>query len=77
MFILILYPVLSQIIYFKFSTYMNEYVLSLTKKYQGKRWCCKNEELISKTSYIQSYMLLICISGHSKEANFQYKRYCK
>ena len=33
------------------------------------------EELISKTSYIHSYMLhvLICRSGHSKEANFQQK----
>ena len=35
------------------------------------------EELISKTSYIHSYMLLIWRSGHSKEANFQYKVYCK
>ena len=34
-------------------------------------------ELISKTSYIHSYMLLICRSGHSKEANFQHKIYCK
>ena len=25
-------------------------------------------ELISKTSYIHSYILLICSSGHSKEA---------
>ena len=37
----------------------------------------QNEELISKTSYIHSYMLLICRSGHSKEANFQHKIYCK
>ena len=36
-----------------------------------------NEELVSKTSYIHSYMLLICSSGHSKEANFQHKIYCK
>ena len=35
------------------------------------------EELISKTSYIHSYMLLICRSGHSKEANFQHEIYCK
>ena len=35
------------------------------------------EELISKTSYIHSYMLLICRSGHSKEDNFQHKIYCK
>ena len=35
------------------------------------------EELISKTSYIHSYMLLICSLGHSKEANFQHKIYCK
>ena len=35
------------------------------------------EELISKTSYIHSYMLLICTSGHNKEANFQHKIYCK
>ena len=35
------------------------------------------EELISKTSYIHSYMLLICSSGHSKEANFQHKIYDK
>ena len=31
-----------------------------------------NEELISKTSYIHSYMLLICSSGHSKKANCQF-----
>ena len=31
------------------------------------------EELISKTSCIHSYILLICRSGHSKEANFQHK----
>ena len=30
------------------------------------------EEFISKTSYIHSFMLLICSSGHSKEANFQH-----
>ena len=30
-----------------------------------------------KTSYIHSYMLLICRSGHSKEANFQHKSYCR
>ena len=35
------------------------------------------QELISKTSYIHSYMLLICRSGHSKEVNFQHKIYCK
>ena len=35
------------------------------------------EELISKTSYIHTYILLICRSGHSKEANFQHKIYCK
>ena len=35
------------------------------------------EELVSKTAYIHSYMLLICSSGHSKEANFQHKIYCK
>ena len=35
------------------------------------------EELISKTSYIHSYMLLICSLGHSKKANFQHKIYCK
>ena len=32
-----------------------------------------NEELISKTSYIHSHMLLICSSGHSNKANFQHK----
>ena len=36
-----------------------------------------NEEPISETSYIHSYMLLICRSDHSKEANFQHKIYCK
>ena len=35
------------------------------------------QELISKTSYIHSYMLLICRSDHSKEANFQHKNNCK
>ena len=35
------------------------------------------EELISKTSYIHSYMLLICSSGHSKTAHFQHKIYFK
>ena len=35
------------------------------------------EELVSKTAHIHSYMLLICSSGHSKEANFQHKIYCK
>ena len=35
------------------------------------------EELISKTSYIHSYMLLICRSGYSKEANLQHKIYWK
>ena len=35
------------------------------------------EELISKTSYIHSYMLLICSSGHSKKAHFQHKIYFK
>ena len=35
------------------------------------------EELISKTSYIHSYMLLICSSGHSKKAHFQHKIYYK
>ena len=34
----------------------------------------KVEELISKTAYIHSYMLLICSSGHSKKANFQQKK---
>ena len=33
------------------------------------------EELISKTSYIHSYMLLICSSGHSIKAHFQHKIY--
>ena len=28
---------------------------------------CTTEELISKTSYIHSYMLPICSSGHSKK----------
>ena len=28
------------------------------------------EELVSKTSYIHSHMLLICSLGHSKETNF-------
>ena len=36
------------------------------------KWCY-NEELVTKTSYIHSYMLLIHSSGHSKEANFQHK----
>ena len=31
------------------------------------------EELISKTSYIHSYMLLICSSGHNKKANLNKK----
>ena len=31
----------------------------------------KYEELISKTAYIHSYMLLIRSSGHSKEAKNQ------
>ena len=35
------------------------------------------EELISKTSYIYSYMLLICSSGHSEKAYFQHKIYFK
>ena len=35
------------------------------------------EELISKTSYIHPYMLLICSSSRSKEANFKHKIYCK
>ena len=35
------------------------------------------EELISKTSHLHSYMLLICRTHHSKEANFQHKIYCK
>ena len=39
--------------------------------------CIKIEELISITSYIHSYMLLICSSGHSKEANFHHKIYFK
>ena len=35
------------------------------------------KKLISKTSYIHSYMLLIYSSGHSEEANFQQKIYYK
>ena len=35
------------------------------------------EELISKTCYIHSYMLLICNSGHGRKANFQQKIYFK
>ena len=35
------------------------------------------EELISKTFYIRSYILLICSSGHSKKANFQHQINCK
>ena len=35
------------------------------------------EELISKISYIHSYMLLICSSGHSKKSPFQHKIYFK
>ena len=34
---------------------------------------CIYEDLISKTSYIHSYMLLICSSGHSKKPNFNTK----
>ena len=32
--------------------------------------CLLYEELIFKTSYIHSYMLLICSSGHSKKGQF-------
>ena len=35
------------------------------------------EELVSKTSYIHSDMLLICSSGHSKATKFQNKIHCK
>ena len=35
------------------------------------------EELVSKTSYIHSYMLFICSPDHCKEANFQHKIDCK
>ena len=36
--------------------------------------CSVYEELVSKTSYIHIYMLLICSSGHSKVANLVYMR---
>ena len=39
--------------------------------------CVVFEELVSKTSQIHSYMLLLCSSGHSKEANFYHKIYRK
>ena len=45
--------------------------------YNNSRNVYTTEELISKTSYIHSYILLICSSGHSKEANIQHKIYCK
>ena len=35
------------------------------------------EELVFKTSYIHSYMLLSCSLSHSKKANFQHKIQCK
>ena len=46
-------------------------------KQWGTDWGLIYEELISKTSYIHSYMMLICRSGHSKKANFQHKMYYK
>ena len=59
-----------------------ELATSLTQSERRIEWTnltawCVYEELISKTSYIHSYMLLICRSGHSKEANFQHEIYCK
>ena len=51
--------------------------ISQSPNYKTSRYPFIYEELISKTSYIHSYMLLICKSGHSKEANFQHKIYCK
>ena len=63
------------------SSHLQSYSLTIfqvhghNKRY--KQVYFKYEELISKTTYIHSYMLLICSSGHSKKANFQHKIYFK